>query len=142
MSYCNELLSYCRKIVTSNFYFQYQTQPKYIFTIFWKLIVYLIFLGVSVVSKEVNRLADTTISCIVTDISEPVNITWSGYHGDEQHTADPGTLNSNSQTSTLHVTSVQSDHTYTCTVSSVQNPISPVASRDVNINVFSELPNS
>ena len=99
------------------------------------------FSGVSVVSKEVKRLTDTTISCIVTDISEPVNITWSGYHEDGQHTADPGTLVSNSQTSTLHLTSVQSGHTYTCTVSSVKHPISPSASREVHLDVFSELPN-
>ena len=96
----------------------------------------------SVVSKEVKRLTDTTISCNVTGISEPVNITWSGYQGDGHHTADPGTLISNSQVSTLHVTSVQSDHTYTCTVSSIQHPTSPAASRDVHLDVFSELPNS
>ena len=100
-----------------------------------------LFSGVSVVSKEVNRLTNATISCIVTGISEPVNITWSGYQGDEHHTADLGTLVSTSQTSTLHVASVQSDHTYTCTVTSVQHPISPAASRDVHLDVFSELPN-
>ena len=97
--------------------------------------------GVSVVSKEVNRLTDTSVSCIVTGISEPVNITWSGYHEDEHHIADPGSLISDSQTSTLHVTSVQSDHTYTCTVSSVQHPTSPAVSREVYLAIFSELPN-
>ena len=100
-----------------------------------------LFSGVSVVSKEVNRLTDTNISCIVTGISEPVNITWSGYQGDGHHTTDHGTLVSNSQISTLHVISVQSDHNYTCTVSSIQHPTSPVANREVYLDVFSKLPN-
>ena len=92
----------------------------------------------SVVSKEVKRLSDTTISCSLTGISEPVNITWSGYHEDEHHIAGPVTVTSNSQSSTLHVTSVQSDHTYTCTVSSVYDSDLPLISRDVYLDVFSE----
>ena len=99
------------------------------------------FSDVTVVNKEIRRLTDTTISCIVTDISEPVSITWSGYQGDGNHTADSGILVSYSQTSTLHVTNVQSDQTYTCKVSSVQHPTSPAATKDVHLDVFSELPN-
>ena len=112
--------------------------PKTLLNYGFTLLLKCLFSGMSIVSKEVNRLTNTTISCIVTNISEPVNITWSGYQEDDHHTADPGSLNSNSQTSTLHVTSVQMDHTYTCTVSSVQHPTSPAASREVHLGVFSE----
>ena len=104
------------------------------------LLLLCLFSDVSVVSKEVKIITDSTISCIVTGISEPVIITWSGYKEDEHHTADPGSLISDSQSSTLHVTSVQIDHTYTCTVSSVQHPTSPAASREVHLDVFSKLP--
>ena len=112
--------------------------PKTLLNYGFTLLLKCLFSGMSIVSKEVNRLTNTTISCIVTNISEPVNITWSGYQEDEHHTADPGALISNSQTSTLHVTSVQIDHTYTCTVSSIQHPTSPAASREVYLGVFSE----
>ena len=89
-------------------------------------------------SKEVKKGTETTISCLVTEISALMSITWTGFIPGEDFVESSGTFSSGSQTGTLTVKAPQviTDKTYTCSVTSIERPSSDVGSLEVKLNVY------
>ena len=81
---------------------------------------------------------ETTISCLVTEITAQMSIAWSGFTPGENFVENSGTFSSNSQTGTLTVKSpeVTTDTTYICSVASNDRPTSDVETLDVKLNVY------
>jgi hypothetical protein len=100
------------------------------------------FPAISVYGKEVAANTTAVISCSVTDITEQMNITWSGFDADDRYVQTSGSYDdsTNSQTGTLTVdqSATTEDKTYTCTVTSLQNMYSAEATADVILNVYSK----
>ena len=93
------------------------------------------------VEKEVKKGSTTTISCVVTGITETVTVSWrtatapvSGSKFDSVQ----GSHSDGTQTSTLTVdsTEVTEDKAYTCRVTSGSLPDSGHFDNTVNLNVF------
>ena len=83
----------------------------------------------------------TTISCVITSITETVNVAWrtaTGPVSESKFTAVQGSHSDGTQTSTLTVdsTEVTVDKAYTCGVSSGSLPDSGNFDNTVNLNVF------
>lgn len=97
--------------------------------------------AVEAVSKEVLINTETVITCKISEITEQMSVTWSGFTtGDVNYIQEQGGYDSssNTQTSTLTVKSpaVVADNTYTCTVSSVKFPMSDKKSLNVALDVY------
>ena len=83
---------------------------------------------------------ETVISCKITAITEKMSIKWTGFTAGDNFVPTPGSYDSstNSQTGTLTVKSaaVNTDKTFTCSISSVINDDSTLHSLDVHLNVY------
>ncbi|XP_063693668.1 uncharacterized protein LOC134825422 [Bolinopsis microptera] len=93
------------------------------------------------VNKEVKKGSDTTISCVITGLTETATVTWRTSTGPvpaEKFTAVQGSHSGGTQTSTLAVdgTLVNDDTAYTCRVTSGSLPDSSHSDTTVNLNVY------
>ena len=96
------------------------------------------------VSKEVKKGSDTTISCVITGITETATVTWRTSTGPvpaDKFTPVQGSHYDGTQTSTLTVegTLVNEDTAYTCRVTSGSLPDSSQSETTVNLNIYSML---
>ena len=85
--------------------------------------------------------SDTTISCVITGITETATVTWRTSTGPvpaDKFTPVQGSHYEGTQTSTLTVdgTLVNEDTAYTCRVTSGSFPDSSYADTTVNLNVY------
>ena len=101
----------------------------------------LIFPDVESVSKEVEKGSTTTISCVITGITDTATVTWRTSTGEvsgDEFTVNQGSHSEGTQTSTLAVdgTQVNVDTAYTCRVTSGSLPESGHFDTTVNLNVF------
>ncbi|XP_063691315.1 mucin-22-like [Bolinopsis microptera] len=93
------------------------------------------------VNTEVKKGSYTTISCIITGITETAAVTWRTSTGPvpaEKFTPVQGSNSAGTQTSTLAVdgTLVNEDTAYTCRVTSGSLPDSNFTDTTVNLNVY------
>ena len=96
---------------------------------------------VQYVSKEVQMGSTTTISCVITGITETVTVSWrTGTEpvSGSKFNSVQGSHSDGTQTSTLTVdsTEVTEDKSYTCRVTSGSLPDSGHFYNTVNLNVF------
>ena len=100
-----------------------------------------IFSDVQGIEKEVMKGSTTTISCVITGITETVTVAWrtatETVTGDKFNSVQ-GSHSDGTQTSTLTVdsTEVTEDKAYTCRVTSGSLPDSGHFDNTVNLNVF------
>ena len=92
-------------------------------------------------NREVKKGSDTTISCIITAITETATVTWRTSTGPvpaENFAPVQGSNSGGTQTSTLTVdgTLVNDDTAYTCRVTSGSLPDSGHSDTTVNLNVY------
>ena len=93
------------------------------------------------VEKEVKKGSTTTISCVVTGITETVTVSWrtaTAPVSGSKFDSIQGSHSGGTQTSTLTVdsTEVTEDKAYTCRVTSGSYPASGHFENTVNLNVF------
>ncbi|XP_063677731.1 uncharacterized protein LOC134813781 [Bolinopsis microptera] len=93
------------------------------------------------VNKEAKKGSDTTISCVITGLTETATVTWRTSTGpvpDEKFTPVQGSHSGGTQTSTLAVdgTLVNEDTAYNCRVTSGSLPDSSHSDTTVNLNVY------
>ena len=93
------------------------------------------------VEKEVKKGSETTISCVITGITETVTVSWrtaTDPVSGNKFTSVQGSHSGGTQTSTLTVdsTEVTEDKAYTCRVTSGSLPESGHFDNTVNLNVF------
>ncbi|KAL5247349.1 hypothetical protein ACHWQZ_G019273 [Mnemiopsis leidyi] len=93
------------------------------------------------VNKEVKKGSTTTISCVITGITDTATVSWRTSTGEvsgDKFTADQGSHTGGTQTSTLAVdgTQVNGNTAYTCRVTSGSLPGSGNFDTTVNLNVF------
>ena len=93
------------------------------------------------VNREVKKGSDTTISCVITGLTETATVTWrtsTGPVSAEMFTSVQGSHSGGTQTSTLAVdgTLVNEDTAYTCRVISGSLPNSSNSDITVNLNVY------
>ena len=91
--------------------------------------------------REVKKGSATTISCLITGITETITVSWQTAAGPvtgEKFKFDQGSHSDGTQTSTLTVdsTEVTEDKAYTCRVTSGSLPDSGHFDNTVNLNVF------
>jgi hypothetical protein len=93
-------------------------------------------LGVEKKNTEVKKNTEAKLACTITEITAAMKITWSNLA--DGHVTDEFNAGTGSQTSTLTVKpgAVTADKTYTCTVSSVQNPTSEETKFEVELLVY------
>ena len=91
------------------------------------------------VNKEMKSGTETTLSCVISGLTEAATVTWHDSTGEEL-TSTPGTLSGDEQTTELVVSSdaVTSDAVYTCRVTSGEYPDSDPQDTEVNLNVYSK----
>ena len=94
------------------------------------------------INKEVKKGSDTTISCVITGLTETATVTWRTSTGPvptDKFTSVQGSHSVGSQTSTLALdgTLVNEDTAYTCRVTSGSLPDSSHSDTTVNLNVYS-----
>ena len=101
---------------------------------------------VEAVSKEVKKSSQTTISCVITGLSDATaTVSWRTKTGDavtgENFTPAAGTLSGGTQTSTLLVKGpqVSEDTEYTCTVTSGKYTGSGASDTIVNLDVYGKI---
>ena len=98
------------------------------------------FLDVNLKNVEVKKNTEATISCIISMISTAMTISWSGMEQNDSNYVSDSKFDDadGTQTGTLTVKSeaVTADKTYTCIISSVQNPASVEKSFDVELLVY------
>ena len=93
------------------------------------------------IEKEVKKGSTTTISCVITGITETVTVSWrtatEPVSGSKFNSVQ-GSHSGGTQTSTLTVDSseVTEDKTYTCRLTSESFPDSGNFDNTVNLNVF------
>ena len=92
-------------------------------------------------NTEVKKGSDTTISCVITGLTETATVTWRTSTGPvpaEKFTPVQGSHSGGTQTSTLAVdgTLVNDDTAYTCRVTSGSLPDSSHSDTTVNLNVY------
>ena len=107
-------------------------------------IYYKILSEIRSVEKEVRKGSTTTISCVITGITEAVTVAWrtsSEPVSGVEFTAVQGNHSSGAQTSTLTIdsTEVTEDKAYTCRITSGSLPDSGHFDNTVNLNVFGSL---
>ena len=95
-------------------------------------------------NKEVKQGSTTTISCVITGITDTATVTWrtsTGQVSGSGFTATQGSHSGGTQTSTLAVdgTQVNVDIAYTCRVTSGSLPESGPFDTAVNIKVFGKI---
>ena len=100
-----------------------------------------LFSDVESVNKEVKQGSTTTISCVITGITDTATVTWRTSTAEvtgSGFTATQGSHSGGTQTSTLAVdgTQVNVDTAYTCRVTSGSLPESGPFDTTVNLNVF------
>ena len=88
--------------------------------------------------------SDTTISCVITGLTETATVTWRTSAGPvpaEKFTPIQGSHSGGAQTSTLAVdgTLVNDDTAYTCRVTSGSLPDSSHSDTTVNLNVYGNM---
>ena len=93
------------------------------------------------VSKEVKKGSTTTISCVITGITDTATVTWRTSTGEVSgigFTATQGSHSGGTQTSTLAVkgTQVNVDTAYTCRVTSGSLPESGHFDTTVILDIF------
>ena len=93
------------------------------------------------VNREVKKGSDTTISCVISGLTETATVTWRTSTGPvpaEKFTPVQGSHSAGTQTSTLAVdgTLVNDDTAYTCRVTSGSLPDSSHSDTTVNLNVY------
>ena len=93
------------------------------------------------VNKEVKKGSDTTISCVITEITATATVSWrtsSGEVSGDNFTPDQGSYSDGKHASTLTVkgTQVTADTAYTCRVTSGPLPDSGYWDTSVNLNVY------
>ena len=96
---------------------------------------------VASVNTEVKKGSDTTISCVITGLTETATVTWRTSTGPvpaEKFTPVQGSHSEGTQTSTLAVdgTLVNDDTAYTCRVTSGSWPDSSHSDTTVNLEVY------
>ena len=96
------------------------------------------------VNREVKKGSDTTISCVITGLTETATVTWQTSTGPvpaEKFTSVQGSHSAGTQTSTLALdgTLVNEDTAYTCRVTSGSLPDSSHSDITVNLNVYGML---
>ena len=96
------------------------------------------------INKEVKKGSDTTISCVITGLTETATVTWRTSIepvSAEKVTPVQGSHSEGTQTSTLAVygTLVNEDTAYTCRVTSGSLPDSSHSDITVNLNVYGML---
>ena len=111
--------------------------------VFYK-IQYEILSDVQSVGKEVRKGSTTTISCVITGITETVTVAWRTATEPvtaSKFTSVQGSHSGGKQTSTLTVdsTEVTEDKAYTCRVTSGSYPDSGYFDNIVHLNVFGML---
>ena len=92
-------------------------------------------------NREVKKGSDTTISCVISGLTETAAVTWRTSTGPvpaEKFTPVQGSHSAGTQTSTLAVdgTLVNDDSAYTCRVTSGSLPDSSHSDTTVNLNVY------
>ena len=92
-------------------------------------------------NREVKKGSDTTISCVISGLTETATVTWRTSTGPvpaEKFTPVQGSHSAGTQTSTLAVdgTLVNDDTAYTCRVTSGSLPDSSHSDTTVNLNVY------
>ena len=92
-------------------------------------------------NREVKKGSDTTISCVITGLTETATVTWRTSTGPvpaEKFTPVQGSHSAGTQTSTLAVdgTLVNDDTAYTCRVTSGSLPDSSHSDTTVNLIVY------
>ncbi|XP_063678553.1 mucin-22-like [Bolinopsis microptera] len=97
--------------------------------------------NVSSMNKEMKKGSASTISCVITGITETATVTWRTSTGPvpaEKFTSVQGSNSGGTQTSTLAVegTLVNEDTAYTCRVTSISLPDSSHSDTTVNLNVY------
>ena len=95
-------------------------------------------------SKEVKQVSTTTISCVITGITETVTVVWrtaTGSVSGSKFTSVQGSHSGGTQTSTLAIdsTEVTEDKIYTCRVTSGSFSNSQPFDKAVNVNVYGTL---
>ena len=95
-------------------------------------------------NKEVKQGSTTTISCVITGITDTATVTWRTSTGEvsgDEFTVNQGSHSEGTQTSTLAVdgTQVNVDTAYTCRVTSGSLPESGPFDTTVNLNVFGKI---
>ena len=95
---------------------------------------------VEAVNKEVKTGTETTISCIITGLTQLATVTWHD-NSDTELSSNTGILSDDEQVTTLFVdsTNVTSDAVYTCRVTSGQFPTSASQDTEVQLNVYGML---
>ena len=93
------------------------------------------------VNLEVLKDSTTTISCVITGITDTATVMWRTSTGEvsgDEFTATQGSHSEGTQTSTLTVdgTQVNVDTAYTCRVTSGSLPESGPFDTNVNLKVF------
>ena len=92
-------------------------------------------------NTEVKKGSDTTISCVITGLTETATVTWrtsTGPVSGDKLVPVQGSHSDGTQTSTLSVdgTLVNDDTAYTCRVTSGSLPDSSHSDTTVNLNVY------
>ena len=92
-------------------------------------------------NKEVKKGSTTTISCVITGITDTATVTWRTSTGEvtgDEFTVNQGSHSEGTQTSTLAVdgTQVNVDTAYTCRVISGSLPESGPFDTAVSLNAF------
>ena len=92
-------------------------------------------------NTEVKKGSDTTISCVITGLTETATVTWrtsTGPVSGDKLVPVQGSYSDGTQTSTLSVdgTVVNEDTAYTCRVTSGSLPDSSHSDTTVNLNVY------
>ena len=100
-----------------------------------------IFPDVQSVNKEVKKGSTTTLSCVITGITDTATVTWRTSTGEvsgDEFTVNQGSHSEGTQTSTLAVdgTQVNVDTAYTCRVTSGSLPETGPFDTTVSLNVF------
>ena len=98
-------------------------------------------------NKEVRQGSTTTISCVITGITDTATVTWRTSTGEvsgDEFTVNQGSHSEGTQTSTLAVdgTQVNVDTAYTCRVTSGSLAESGPFDTTVNLNVFGKTCNN
>ena len=99
---------------------------------------------VEFVGKVVKTGSDTTISCVITGLTDKATVSWLtslGKVSEEDFTPVQGAYFNGEQTSTLAVkgTQVNSDTVYTCRVTPGSSPTYAHSDTVVNLNVYGRL---
>ena len=93
-------------------------------------------------SKEVGSGSSATLSCVVSDISEAVSITWKSSDGSVVDksgiTTSSGEFDGTFQTATLTIESAENEETFACEAKSIKYPDIDPVTKTVQVFVYSK----